>query len=75
MAENDELHSFPFEETINGQTHFYRIMELGPGYAVEKHGVFVAEVAHNDQWRQVAGKMLDQEVLSHIYDCIEEHYY
>jgi hypothetical protein len=70
METKEELHSFPFEETIGGTAHHYRITEPGQRYAIEKDGITVGEVERGKQWMQVSGDPLDNALLSRIYNCI-----
>jgi hypothetical protein len=53
MDLNDELNSFPYSETIDGAVHNYRVTENGNHFGIERDGVVITEVAHDDHWRQL----------------------
>jgi hypothetical protein len=70
-ATDAELHSFPYSETIDGIEHNYRITENHDRYGIERDGIVVAEVSHDDQWQQLAGEPLDPQLLESICYHIE----
>jgi hypothetical protein len=74
MEPEEELHSFPYSETVEGVEHNYRITENGTHYGVERDGVVIAEVSHNDQWKQISGDPLSEELRRSICEHIESHY-
>ena len=73
-ADDEELHSFPYEATIGGKTHFYRITQQHEKFGIEQDGVVIAEVAYTENWQQFSGKPLNKELLESIGDHIEAHY-
>ena len=74
MEPEEELHSFPYDEMIDGIGHNYRITENGDRYGIEQDGVVIAEVAHDDLWKQLSGEPLAEKVLESICRHIEAHY-
>jgi hypothetical protein len=74
MESEEELHSFPYSETIDGVEHNYRITQNDEKYGIEKDGVNIAEVEHGDRWKQLSGEPLTRELLESICDQIEAHY-
>lgn len=74
MDPEEELHSFVFNETINGVEHHYRITLNEEKFGVEKDGVVIAEVAHSDHWQQIAGEPLSKELTESICNQIESHF-
>lgn len=72
--EQEELHSFPYSETINGVEHNYRITENIEKYGVERDGIVIAELAHEEQWIQLSGQPLGKELIESICHYIEAHY-
>lgn len=72
--EEQEMHSFPYEATVDGKDHFYRITQQHEKYGVEQDGVVIAELAHEDGWRQLSGTALSKKLLESICDHIEAHY-
>lgn len=74
MEAEEELHSFPYDATIAGTEHHYRITQDHEKYGVEQDGVLIAEVAHNDDWQQISGKHLGKELLESICAHIEAKY-
>jgi hypothetical protein len=73
MEPEEELHSFPYSETVAGVEHNYRITENGNKFDVEKDGVVIAEIAHADRWQQLTGRPLSKDVLESICDHIESY--
>jgi hypothetical protein len=71
---DDQLHSFPYEATIDGMEHHYRITQDDNKYGIEQDGILIAEIAHGEKWRQVSGKPLGTEFMDSICDHIEAHY-
>lgn len=74
MEQEEELHSFPYEATIGGRKHAYRITQDNDKYGVEQDGLVIAEISHGEQWQQLSGKPLEKELLQSICDQIEAHY-
>ena len=74
MEPEEELHSFPYDEMIDGINHNYRITENGDRYGIEQDGVVIAEVAHDDLWKQLSGEPLPEKVLESICRHIDAHY-
>lgn len=74
MEPEEELQSFPYDATIAGKEHHYRITQDEEKYGIEQDGVVIAEVAHDDDWRQLSGEPLSKELLDSICDHIEAHY-
>lgn len=74
MESEEELHSFPFSETIEGVEHNYRITQNDEKYGIEKDGFVIAEVEHREQWQQLSGQPLTPQLLESICDQIEAHY-
>ncbi|HTD99020.1 MAG TPA: hypothetical protein VK668_07015 [Mucilaginibacter sp.] len=72
--EEQELHSFPYQASIGGKEHFYRITQQQEKYGIEQDGVVIAEVAHGDRWQQLSGEPLGKELLESICDHIEAHF-
>jgi hypothetical protein len=73
-AIKEELHSFPYSETVDGIEHNYRITENHDRYGIERDGLVIAEVSHDDQWQQLSGEPLSEHLLESICDHIEAHY-
>lgn len=74
MEPEEELHSFPYEATIDGQLHNYRITQDNEKYGIEQDGVVIAEVIHGEHWQQLSGEPLSKALLDSICDHIEAHY-
>jgi hypothetical protein len=74
MEQEEELHSFPYEATVNGQDHYFRITQNDDKYGIEQDGVVIAEVEHGERWQQINGQPLSKELLESICDHIEAHY-
>jgi hypothetical protein len=74
MEPEEELNSFPYDATIGGREHHYRITQNDEQYGIEQDGKIIAEVAHSDRWQQISGKPLSKELLDSICDHIEAHY-
>jgi len=74
MEPYEELHSFPYNETIDGVEHNFRITENGNSYGIESDGIVIAEVSHDDQWQQISGNPLSEELKRNICEHIESHY-
>lgn len=74
MEPEEQLHSFPYSETLDGVEHNYRITENGENYGIERDGVVIAELIHDSAWRQLSGEPLEQQLLDSIGDRIEAHY-
>lgn len=73
-AEN-ELHSFPFCEEVDGIEHNYRITESPDHtFGVEKDGLLIAEISNDSEWRQKSGEALDERLLQKICDRIRDRY-
>jgi hypothetical protein len=53
MEPDEELHSFPYAETIGGVEHNYRITKNDENHGIEKDGVVIAEIAHGEHWQQL----------------------
>jgi hypothetical protein len=51
MEQEEELHSFPYSETVDGVQHNYRITQNVDKYGVEKDGVLIAELVHESRWK------------------------
>jgi hypothetical protein len=73
MEPEEELHSFPYSETIDGVEHNYRITQNDNKYGIEKDGIVIAEVEHGENWKQLSGEPLFKELLNSICDQIEAH--
>jgi hypothetical protein len=69
----EELHSFPYDATIGGTDHHYRITQNHEKYGIEQDGVVIAEVVHGEQWEQLTAAPLGKELLHSICDHIEAH--
>jgi hypothetical protein len=74
MEQEEELHSFPYNETINGIEHNYRITQNEEKYGIEKDGINIAEIEHGEHWKQLTGEPLKKQLLDSICDQIETHY-
>jgi hypothetical protein len=74
MEQDEELHSFPYEATVGGRKHSYRITQNEQKYGIEQDGVVLAEVAHGDRWQQLTGEPLSKELLESICQHIEAQY-
>ncbi|PMP65079.1 MAG: hypothetical protein C0191_04675 [Mucilaginibacter sp.] len=74
MKNKDILESFPYDETIGGKEHHYRITQNVASYGIEQDGVIIAEVAHDDLWKQLSGEPLAEELLESICDHIENYF-
>jgi hypothetical protein len=74
MKPKEELHSFPYDATIGGKEHHYRITQNEENFGIEQDGVVIAEVALGVQWMQLSGEPLSKELLDSICDHIEAHY-
>jgi hypothetical protein len=74
MEPEEELHSFPYDATISGKEHHYRITQNEKNFGIEQDGVVIAEVALGVQWEQLSGEPLSKELLDSICDHIEAHY-
>ncbi len=70
----DHLESFNFKETINGFEHDYRVTMAEYSYKIERDGLLVAELQHNEMWVQIAGEPISEEVKDAICDKIECHF-
>jgi len=69
------LETFTFSKFHGSQEHTYRITAHEHKYALEKDGIFVAELERYEfRWRQVAGKKLTDVLIHEIGDRIEDHY-
>ena len=73
MEPEDELNSFPYDATVGGTEHHYRITQNDGKYGIEQDGVVIAEVSYGDCWQQVAGKPLSNELLQSICNHIAAH--
>ncbi len=51
--EQEELHSFTFNQVVNNVEHNYRITENEEKFGVEKDGIIIAELSHKEKWYQV----------------------
>jgi len=71
MGQDEELKSFPYEATVGGHTHFYRITHALGSYGIEQDGVVVAELKNDGQWQQLSGEPLHPEVFASICSHIE----
>jgi hypothetical protein len=74
MEPGEELHSFPYDATIGGTEHHYRITQNEQHYGIEQDGVVIAEVTRADQWQQISGEQLSEHLLESICDHIEAHH-
>jgi hypothetical protein len=74
MEPEEELHSFPYDATIGGKEHHYRITQNKENFGIEQDGVVIAEVALGVQWQQLSGEPLSKELLDSVCDHIEAHY-
>ncbi|WP_428330093.1 hypothetical protein [Mucilaginibacter sp.] len=74
MKPEEELHSFPYSETVDGVEHNYRITQNMDRYGVEKDGVVIAELSHDDGWKQLSGEKLSKERFESICNHIESHF-
>lgn len=71
MGQDEKLKSFPYEATVGGHTHFYRITHDLGSYGIEQDGVVIAEVKNDGQWQQLSGEPLGPEVFASICSHIE----
>ena len=74
MEQEDELHSFPYSETVDGVEHNYRITQNVDRYGIEKDGVVIAELSYNSGWKQLSGKKLSKELNDSICNHIESYF-
>jgi hypothetical protein len=72
--EGQYLNSFPYEATIGGKEHFYRITSHQDRYGIEQDGLVIAELAHGNGWQQISGKPLSKDLLQNICEYITEYY-
>jgi hypothetical protein len=70
----DTLHSFFFNETVEGVEHFYRINENEGHFGIEKDGHIIAEIQNNEVWEQTSGEPLPPDVIAKLAARIEDHY-
>ncbi|MEZ2338766.1 hypothetical protein AB6735_24160 [Mucilaginibacter sp. RCC_168] len=68
------MHSFPYDATIDGIEHHFRITQNHSSYGIEQDGVVIGEVAHFDNWQQTTGEPLSKKLLDSICEHIESHY-
>jgi hypothetical protein len=73
MEPDEELHSFPYAETIGGVEHNYRITQNDENYGIEKDGVVIAEIAHGEHWQQLTGEPLTKDLMDSICGHIDAH--
>lgn len=76
MEPDEQLQSFPYDATIRGKEHHYRITEDEYRFGVEQDGIVIAVLENRDGfWKQVSGPDLENDLLESICDHIEAHYY
>jgi hypothetical protein len=72
MEPEEELHSFPYDATIGGRGHHYRVTENQGIFGIEEDGVVIATIERKaGNWTQVSGEPLGKELLNSICDHIE----
>lgn len=75
MDPKEELNSFPYEATVAGEEHHYRLTENEGAFGIEQDGVVIAKVENKEgHWTQLSGEPLSKELLHSICDHIEAHY-
>ncbi len=75
MEPDEQLHSFPYDATISGKEHHYRITEDAQRFGIEQDGVVTTTVENkNGHWTQLSGEPISGELLESICDHIEAHY-
>ncbi|RFZ85167.1 hypothetical protein DYU05_06085 [Mucilaginibacter terrenus] len=70
----ENMDSFVFNETVDGVEHFYRITQSDGSFGVEKDGYVIAELEHEEDWIQISGMPLSEEVINKLAARIEDHY-
>lgn len=75
MEQDEKINSFPYEATVGGICHYYRITENEGAFGIEQDGLVIATVQNAaGQWQQVSGRPMSKELLDSICDHIEGHY-
>jgi hypothetical protein len=75
IREKEPFDSVTFIETINGITNHYRITDNEGHFGVEKDGIFIAVIEHQEDWLQSEGKPLGDELFYKIVSKIEARNY
>lgn len=75
MGQEPELHSFPYDASISGAEHHYRITQNEEHYGIEQDGVIIGTVKNSaGKWQQLAGEALSRELLESICEHIEAQF-
>jgi hypothetical protein len=75
MEQEEELHSFPYDATIDGAEHHYRLTQNETHYGIEQDGVVIATVQNRTgTWQQLSGEPPSRELLESICAHIEAQY-
>jgi hypothetical protein len=75
MEPADELNSFPYDATVSGKEHHYRITQNDENYGIEEDGIVIAMVGKKDNhWEQLSGDPISKELLDSLCDHIEAHH-
>jgi hypothetical protein len=71
-SETDTLYIQAF---YNGGMNGFEIVPHGKSYSVAYDGKIIANIQHNEVWEQVSGETLPDDVLTTLYQGIENHYH
>lgn len=69
------METFTFSQTQQGREHAYRVTAHEHQYAVERDGIFIAELKCEDaRWQQASGIKLSKHFIASIGDKIESYF-
>jgi hypothetical protein len=75
MDLQEQLQSFPFDATVNGTEHHYRITVNEHHFRIEQDGVMIATLQNKEgNWMQLSGTSFGKELLESLCDHIDAYY-
>lgn len=71
IKEKEPFDSIAFSEIVDGTEHHYRITDNEGHFGIEKDGIFIGVIEHNEDWEQIAGDPLPGELFEKLVSKIE----
>lgn len=72
--DHPEFHPFYMQGMYHGGMESFEILPKEESFDIAYDGKIIAEIVHREQWQQIAGETLPEDLFDNIIYQIEKHY-